>query len=41
MRPCEAGATGTFFEGAMANGNLPDATDSAIQAHIVAAGHGR
>lgn len=34
------GGTGTFFEGAMTNGNPSDATDDAIQANIVAAGYG-
>jgi non-reducing end alpha-L-arabinofuranosidase len=34
------GGTGTFFEGAMTSGNLPDATDDLIQANIVAAGYG-
>lgn len=35
------GGTGTFFEGAMTSGNPPDATDTAVQVNIVAAGYGR
>ena len=31
---------GTFFEGCMTSGNPSDATDSAVQANIVAAGYG-
>jgi hypothetical protein len=34
------GGTGTFYEGAMTNGNPPDSVDDAIQANIVAAGYG-
>jgi len=32
---------GDFFEGAMTAGYASDATDSAVQANIVAAGYGR
>ena len=32
---------GTFFEGAITNGNPPDATDDAVQTNIVAAGYGK
>jgi hypothetical protein len=35
------GGTGTFFEGAITKSHPPDATDDAIPANIVAAGHGR
>ena len=35
------GGTGTFFEGAMTNGNPPDSIDDKIQANIIAAGYGR
>jgi hypothetical protein len=35
------GGQGTFFEGAIAKGTPPDATEDAIQANIVAAGYGR
>ncbi|MEO8900305.1 MAG: arabinofuranosidase catalytic domain-containing protein [Polyangiaceae bacterium] len=34
------GGTGTFFEGAMTNGNPPDSVDALVQANIVAAGYG-
>ena len=35
-----AGGIGTFFEGAVTNGNSSDAIDDAVQANIVAAGYG-
>jgi non-reducing end alpha-L-arabinofuranosidase len=35
------GAVGTFYEGAMARGFSPKATDDALQANIVAAGYGQ
>jgi hypothetical protein len=31
---------GNFFEGVMTPGNASDANDDAVQANIVAAGHG-
>jgi hypothetical protein len=34
------GAQGNFFEGVMTSGFSSDATDSAVQANIVAAGYG-
>ena len=35
------GATGTFYEGCMAQGVTTKATDDALQANIVAAGYGK
>ncbi len=34
-------AKGTYYEGAITNGNPPDTTDDAVQANIIAAGYGK